>query len=143
MQTIKHKSAKTLLKQVYGYSFASGLAFFTNAFSRNILDFWLSFNISIVISYAAGSLVKYSISKYFVFKKKANQKILSQLVRFIAVSLLGMLITYIISINFFSFLANRSYFKNEIINKNIAHLTGLCVGFFANFIGHKFFTFYR
>lgn len=153
---VKHPEFKHfvlyLIMAIIGFSTNVG----SRVFYREVLG--IDFGVSVVLAYFTGMIVGFVLSKLFVFKAQANGNIWREMIKFTLVSVVAMLVTLVgslIALNVFNwyFEANPEQHKAIVdlilkvirikaINRELAsHLAGTCVGFFANFFGHKLFTF--
>lgn len=153
---IKHPEFKHfvlyLIMAIIGFSTNVG----SRVFYREVLG--IDFGVSVVLAYFTGMIVGFVLSKLFVFKAQENGNIWREMIKFTLVSIVAMLVTLVgslIALRIFNwyFQANpeqhklvadliANTFHIKAINRELAsHLAGTCVGFFANFFGHKLFTF--
>ena len=123
------------------YFCAAFIAMLVNVASRFVLSKWLSFEISVFIAYWSGHIVNFILSNTFVFKGKETRSTGVTFVKFTLVALLGLLVTFFISIFAKILLTNiLPNLKVELL-ETLSHLAGIGCSFIFNYIGHIFFSF--
>ena len=90
---------------------------------------------AVILSYILGMIVAFILFKVIVFKQDVD--IIKSLIKFIIVNIIGILLTYYISICVYSYL--KSY--DILFVKEFSHFLGLSITAFTSFIGHKYFSF--
>ena len=116
---------------------AGGFAALVNFVSRIIFNFWLSFEVSVVLAYLIGMITAYILTKIFVFKAK-SVGLVSSSIKFTIVNILAVLQTYFISVYLYYWLNNNINFD---YNKEIAHFVGIAFPVITSYIGHKYYSF--
>ena len=117
------------------FLFTGGIAAMVNFISRIILNFWLSFELSIVLAYMLGMIVAYILFRKVVFKKEVS--ILKSSIKFVIVNIVGIVLTYYVSVGVYALIKDFDL----IFNREIAHFIGISVPAITSFIGHKYFSF--
>lgn len=117
------------------FLFTGGIAATTNFISRIILNNWLTFEVSVVISYIIGMIVAYILFRKLVFKSSVS--IFSSSIKFVVVNLIGILLTYYVSVFMYSFLKDIPI----PFTKEISHCIGILTPAITSFVGHKYFSF--
>jgi putative flippase GtrA len=133
--------------------------FSTNVGSRIIYSelFGIRFSLSVTLAYATGMVVGFVLTKMFAFGARNSGNTYREMVKFAMVSAVALLVTLAFSLVFLALFnwyfeydpVNHEFISTNImklgipvINRELAsHLGGTGFGFFANFFGHKFFTF--
>jgi len=131
--------------------------------------FDVGFGSSIVLGYLVGMVVGFTLTKLFAFNARNSGNITRELIKFFLVSMVALTVTWFFSeiilrvINFWfgaypttqfhleALVGEVSQMVNDFIGIPLSlafidrllfsNLGGICFGFFANFFGHKYFTF--
>ena len=130
-----------------------------NIFSRIVYSerFGVAFGTSVVIAYATGMVVGFTLSKLFAFKSRTSNNAYSEAAKFVLVSAAALTVTWLVSV-FIKHEADVIFANNPgiyqaavkvaiatgrtFVNRELAaHVIGIGLGFFVNYFGHKFFTF--
>jgi len=150
-------------KEVQGlavYLIIATFGFLTNVGSRIFYSEvgGIRFGFSVILAYLTGMVVGFTLTKLFAFGARNSGNMIREMVKFSMVSAIALLVTWAFSIAFLkvfnAYFQHDQDFHNKIatliietfnipaINRELAsHLGGTGFGFFANFFGHKFFTF--
>jgi putative flippase GtrA len=132
-------------------------------------QFSVGFGSSIVLGYLTGMVVGFTLTKLFAFNARNSGNITRELIKFFMVSMVALTVTWFFSevilriTNFWFNSYPSTQFHLEALVGDItkmvddivgiplsfafidrllfANLGGICFGFFANFFGHKYFTF--
>lgn len=121
--------------QFVKFLLTGGIAALGNFLSRILLNIWLSFELSVIIAYFVGVTIAYILFRKVVFKK--NVSIFKSWIKFIIINLIGIVLTYYLSISVYALIKNWGIF----CDKEIAHIIGITVPSLFSYIGHKYFTF--
>lgn len=125
-------------KQFLYFLLSGGIAMVVNFLSRIVLNFWLSFSISVITAYIVGMITAFILMRLFVFNK--TQKSLSHSAWvFVFVNLFAILQVWVVSMSLNYYVLpwlNITFYAPEI-----AHLIGLAVPTISSYIGHKYWTF--
>ena len=132
---------KTLLKQLLKYGATSGIAALVNFLSRFGFSGFFDFGTSVVLAYCTGMVVNFVLSKYFAFDSGQSGRLPRELLKFFLVALVGLFVTYIISMLALRFGGPVLGDMGPETRQAAAHLAGMAAGFAANFVGHKLFSF--
>ena len=134
------------------FLFCGGIAAVVEISGRWLVNFWLSYDISIVIARLAGMLVAFLLFKFLVFKTAGSGRTQQEGGWFIVVNLLAMLQVWLISIGLahyifpwlgmdHQFRCPVSTWRLMITPKDIAHVIAVSTTALSSFIGHTLFTF--
>ena len=147
------------VKGLVVYFLIACTGFSTNVGSRIIYSefFGIRFSLSVTLAYATGMVVGFVLTKMFAFGARNSGNTYREMVKFAMVSAVALLVTLAFSLVFLALFnwyfeydpVNHEFISSNImklgipvINRELAsHLGGTGFGFFANFFGHKFFTF--
>jgi putative flippase GtrA len=124
--------------QFLRFLLAGGVAVCANYGSRFLFSLWTSYEVAIVLAYLVGMAVAFILMRGHVFGA-AEKALLPQVTRFIAVNILAVLQTLVISI----LLARRVLPDLGIIEQAeaLAHLAGVSVPVVSSYFGHRYLTF--
>lgn len=125
-------------KQFLLFLVAGGIAAVANFLSRIGLGFVLPYAVSIVVAYCIGMLTAFLLNRAFVFKA-TSRPVYTQASWFVAVNLLALLQTLLISLLLARWLfpAIGMGFHPE----TVAHAVGVVVPVFTSYLGHKHLSF--
>jgi putative flippase GtrA len=132
-------------------------------------QFGAGFGSSIVLGYLTGMVVGFTLTKLFAFNARNSGNMTRELIKFFLVSMVALSVTWFFSeiilriINFWfgsypstqfhleALVGDVSKMVHDVIGLPLSlafidrllfsNLGGICFGFFANFFGHKYFTF--
>ena len=132
-------------------------------------QFGAGFGSSIVLGYLTGMVIGFTLTKLFAFNARNSGNITRELVKFFLVSMVALTVTWFFSeiilrvVNFWFGSYPKTQFHLEALVVDVtsmvdnilgvplslafidrllfSNLGGICFGFFANFFGHKYFTF--
>jgi putative flippase GtrA len=154
---------------VYFFIACAGVT--SNIFTSTLLrrQFDTGFGSSIVLGYLTGMVVGFVLTKLFAFNARNSGNVTREAIKFFLVSMVALTVTWIFSelilriVNFwFGNYPNTQFLLEALVgefSKLVEDLTGfsislafidrllfcnlggICFGFFANFFGHKYFTF--
>lgn len=143
----------------------------SNVFSATYMrrSGWVGYGSSIVLGYLIGTVMGFVLTKLFAFNARNSGNAMREAVKFLMVSMVALTVTWVFSeiilriVNFFfngypnmqqhleALVGDVTYMVDDIsglpiklrfIDRQLfSHLGGICFGFFANFFGHKYFTF--
>jgi putative flippase GtrA len=129
------------MKRFLGFMVAGGIAASLNWGSRFIFSIWFEYGVAIVLAYIVGMFSGFILMRSFVFDGH-SRRIESQMLLYVAVNIVGVLQTLVISIGLvrwvFPWLGFCSVGGD---GKGIAHLIGVAVPVATSYFGHKLFTF--
>lgn len=134
--TLKALFSSTLVRY-FGSAFAG---FLVNVSTRFFYELFFNFSISIALSYISGIFVNFFISSRYIFSKDDTLSLKVAFVKFSFVACCGLVVQLIVANLALNFLQHATQLHFEL-QKFIAHICGIGTSFFANFLGHKFFSF--
>lgn len=153
------------------YFIIACLAVSSNIFSATFMRRagWVGYGSSIVLGYLIGMVVGFVLTKLFAFNARNSGNSLREAIKFLMVSLVALTVTWVFSeiilriVNYFfitypnmqehleALVGDITFMVDDLsglpiklrfIDRQLfSHLAGICFGFFANFFGHKYFTF--
>jgi putative flippase GtrA len=127
-----------LTKQFLLFLVFSGIAALVNIGSRVLFDIATSYEIAIVLAYCCGMVTAFTLNKYFNFKESGN-RFHFEAINFIAINLIGLLLTMSISVILaYYLLPSMGITTHRFL---IAHIIGTGAPAFTSFLGHKYITF--
>lgn len=130
---------------------------------------WVGYGSSIVLGYLFGTVVGFTLTKLFAFNARNSGNAVREAVKFLMVSMVALTVTWVSAeiilriVNYLfdgypnlqnhleALVGDVTYMVDDLsglpiklrfIDRQLfSHLGGICFGFFANFFGHKYFTF--
>lgn len=117
---------------------AGGIAALANFLSRIALSQFLPYVAAIVIAYAVGMATAFLLNRAFVFKEASNS-VRSQVGWFIAINLLAVAQTVLVSLLLARWLL--PWAGMDWHPETVAHAIGVMVPVFTSFVGHRLLTF--
>lgn len=149
-------------QRLKGFAVYFGVAcvgFSVNVISRIIYSKWLGipYSVSVTLAYLTAMVVGFVLTKMFAFGAKNSGNSKREAVKFFAVSMVALVVTLVFSQ--IALIINNIYIhknpevheqvrqtmvslKLTVVDRELAsHLFGIGFGFFANYFGHKLFTF--
>ncbi|MFI3189887.1 hypothetical protein BCS42_00290 [Crenothrix sp. D3] len=126
------------MKQFIQFLIAGGIAASVNFGSRFIFNNWMNYELAIVSAYLLGMFVAFSLMRKYVFK--ANGKtLMPQIIKFVAVNIVALLQTLLVSVALFRWLFPQWGISNH--PEALAHFIGILIPVVSSYFGHKFLTF--
>lgn len=122
------------------YFGAAFVALLVNISTRFLYEVFWGFGASVVLSYISGHFVNFAISAKYIFQKDESQSLQATFFKFSLVACFGLLVQFCIA-TFALFVFVQMGFLYGQWQKLAAHLCGIACSFFANFLGHRFFSF--
>lgn len=124
-------------KQFLGFLAVGGLSAFLHWLSRIWLSNWLSFSLAVIVAYAIGMLVAFTLNALFIFpaSEKPRRK---QARDFIIVNISFLPIVWLASISINIALQAAGML---LYTEAIAHAIAVAIPMFATFLIYKFFAF--
>jgi|GEM_PF-287156 len=132
-------------------------------------QFSVGYGSSIVLGYLTGMVVGFVLTKLFAFNARNSGNMTREAIKFFMVSMVALCVTWLFSeiilrfVNFYfghypttqmhleALVADTTQMIHDVTGVPIglafidrqlfSHIGGICFGFFANFFGHKYFTF--
>ncbi len=124
--------------QFLRFLITGGIAALINLGSRYIINFFISFEIAVVLAYLIGMSSAYILARIFVFDN-SGRSVASEFQRFAIVNLFALILVWVVSVGLARFIfpaINFSWYANDI-----AHLIGVMVPAITSYFAHRFFTF--
>lgn len=144
----------SIFKRLSLYTVFSGLAALVNFGSRFGYELLLAgtastkwvYLISVGLAYLTGMVVNFVLSKYVTFQAQESGRTKRELVKFVAIALVGLVATVAGSyVTYEILIVLRPYVPNlklsDDLLRTFAHLTGMGLGLIVNFIGHDRISF--
>lgn len=125
-------------RQFLVFLLTGGFAAAVNFGRRIVYNHWVGFSAAVVLAYVTGMLTAFILAKLFVFKD-AKQDVVRSALWFIAVNLLAVAQTWVISMALAYHLLPAmgiEHFRHEI-----AHAAGVMIPVFTSYLGHKHLSF--
>ena len=129
---------KSTFVRYFGSAF---LAMLVNIATRFLYNLFLGFGLSVILSYITGHFVNFILSAKYIFKKDDALNLKTAFIKFSMVATLGLIAQFLVATLALYFLQNFAPLLHVEWQKLLAHFCGIGVSFFANFLGHKFFSF--
>lgn len=120
------------------FVWAGALAASANFGSRFLFSLFFSFGIAVFFAYLVGMTVGFFLMRDYVFKSSKGP-LRRQVKSFIAVNVLGVLQTMIISVLMAQWLLPSLRIVNSA--ETLGHFVGVLVPVVTSYFGHKFLTF--
>lgn len=127
-----------LNKEFLRFLIAGGIAAGANFGSRFIFSTFLDFAPAVFFAYLVGMLVAFTLMRGHVFNAQGGA-LASQVSKFVAVNLLAVLQTLVISLLLARWLLPALGIADHV--EAIAHFAGVLVPVVTSYFGHKFLTF--
>ena len=127
-----------LSSQLILFLISGGLAAIVNFASRIIFNQWLSFSISIVISYIIGMIIAFILFRLFVFNNR-KRPVGRSVLLFAVVNIFAVTQTWIVSMSMAMYALPAMGVQLWV--PEIAHAVGVVVPVFTSYFGHKHFSF--
>ena len=126
------------INQFYKFIITGGIAATINITSRIFLSKFISFGLSVFISYLIGLTAAFILARKFVFENSKNSLIRAML-GFLTVNLFAILQTWVLSV------ISRNYLLVFIpmgANRDlISHIIGVSIPAISSYYGHKHISF--
>jgi putative flippase GtrA len=125
--------------KIIKFIFSGGTAALVNLVSRWIFSHYLYYSISIILAYILGLITAFVSFKFFVFESGKSGKTKNEIIFFVAVNIIAMIQTLVISL----FLADIlfPYLNFTFHPYDIAHVIGVMIPVISSYILHNKFTF--
>ncbi|MES2730385.1 MAG: GtrA family protein [Bacteroidota bacterium] len=142
---VKSTPTKTPIQEFITFFIVALAGASVNFFSRKfIYREFLPFGLSVIPAYLTGMIVGFVLTKRFAFNAKDSGNTRREMVKFIIISLLALIATYITSVatlHILHFYLSDSppLIRNSL--ETLAHITGMGSSFMINYFGQKLFAF--
>lgn len=138
MTTTAQSSRLSQLREFAQFIAAGGAAAIANLSSRYLLNFFVPFEVAVLLAYLVGMVIAFILFQRAIFGDPGTG-LRRQILRFIQVNLLGGVLTVVLS----SLLAR--YLLPEIGWKfrpyDLAHFIGVCAPAISSYYLHKYYTY--
>ena len=138
--TAKRKLKRIFQSTLIRYFGAAFLAMLINISTRIFYELFFSFGFSVVLSYISGHFVNFAISARYIFPKDETQSLKTTFFKFSLVACFGLVTQSVVATSALYIFENIGFLSGQW-QKLCAHLCGIGCSFFANFLGHRFFSF--
>ena len=120
------------------FLFAGGTAALVNILSRIAFNWFMPYEVAIVVAYLCGMTMAYLLNKRFVFTS-SGRGVASEYTRFALVNLAAVAQVWIVSVG----LARLVFPAISFIwhAETVAHVIGVMIPVFTSYMGHKHFSF--
>lgn len=133
------KTIRSLLEnQFFRFLMAGGIAAGANFGSRFLFSVWCPYAVAIVLAYLVGMCVAFLLMRAYVFDARSGA-LGPQIAKFVAVNVLAVLQTLVISLFLARWLLPRMGVTSDV--EAIAHLVGVLVPVVTSYVGHRMATF--
>jgi putative flippase GtrA len=126
------------MNEVVKFVVVGGISALLNWSSRFLFSIWLSYELSIVLSFFIGLTSGFLLMKIFVFQK-SEKPFFQQAAYFLGVNMLALALTWTISVYLAKTLFPAIGFRNGA--DGMAHLIGISAPIMTSYFGHKYLTF--
>jgi putative flippase GtrA len=143
MNVLGEISQRLLNQRFIRFLLAGGLAAACNFGSRFIYSVFVGFSTAVVLAFITGLTVGYVLNKRYVFTASTNSRA-HEIFWFVFINLLALLQTWGLSVYLAQVLPNYIFTGNPLgmaWAQALAHLTGILLPVFTNYIGHRYLTF--
>lgn len=120
------------------FLFAGGAAALVNILSRIALNWFMPYEVAIVVAYLCGMTAAYLLNKHFVFEA-SGRGMTSEYLRFALVNLLAVAQVWVVSVGLARFVFPAAGFTWYA--DTVAHIIGVIVPVFTSYLGHRHFSF--
>jgi putative flippase GtrA len=120
------------------FLFAGGVAALINILSRIALNWFMPYEVAIVVAYLCGMTAAYLLNKYFVFEV-SGRDMTPEYLRFALVNVLAVAQVWIVSVGLAHFVFPATGFTWHA--ETVAHIIGVIVPVFTSYLGHRHFSF--
>jgi putative flippase GtrA len=126
------------MRQFIRFLVVGGIAAGANFGSRFLFSRWVDYELAIIFAFLVGLLTAFLLMRKLVFNAEAK-KLMPQIVKFVAVNLLALLQTLLISVALVRWL----FPQWGVVNypEAWAHLIGVLTPVVCSYFCHKFLTF--
>lgn len=127
-----------LSREFLVFLITGGIAAAVNFGSRVLIDRWVDFSTAIVLAYLCGMLTAFVLFRMFVFKT-SGRPLHQSAVWFILVNGVAILQTWVVSMGMYHYVL--PVLNIDVLQREIAHATGIVVPVFTSYLGHRRLTF--
>ena len=127
-------------RQFVSFLITGGIAALVNIGARIIFNFFMRFEIAVIVAYLCGMTTAYVLARYFVFER-SGRTVHDEYIRFTLVNLAAIAQVWIVSVGLADF--GFPWLGFTWHSHTVAHVIGVAVPVFTSYIGHKRFSFAR
>ena len=120
------------------FLFAGGTAALVNILSRIAFNWFMPYEVAIVVAYLCGMTMAYLLNKRFVFTS-SGRGVASEYTRFALVNLAAVAQVWIVSVGLARLVFPAISFTWHA--ETVAHVIGVTIPVFTSYLGHKHFSF--
>jgi putative flippase GtrA len=117
-----------------------GLAAIVNLASRYGLNYFMPFEVAVVVAYLAGMTTAYILARLFVFRA-SGRSVASEFRRFALVNVVALVLVWLISVGFARFIFPALGFTWHV--DDVSHFIGVLAPAVTSYFGHRLYTFAR
>lgn len=128
------------LRRFVLFLFAGGTAAMVNILSRIVINWFIPYEVAIVVAYLCGMTVAYLLNKIFVFESQ-DRRVASEYTRFALVNLFAVAQVWCVSVGLARLLFPAIGFGWHA--ETVAHVIGVASPVYTSYLGHKHFSFGR
>jgi len=122
------------------FLFAGGTSAIVNILSRIVINWYIPYEIAIVVAYLLGMTTAYVLNKYFVFDSQ-DRRFATEYARFALVNLFSVAQVWCVSVALARLLFPATGFVWHA--DTVAHIIGVASPVYTSYLGHKHFSFGR
>jgi putative flippase GtrA len=111
-----------------------------NATARYVFNFYLPFEVAVVLAFPVGLVTAFVLARRFVFRK-SERAWMSELYRFFLVNILGVVVVWFVSVALYRGVFPLVGFEWQA--DTVAHVVGLGSTALTSYFGHRHYTFRR
>ena len=126
------------LRRFILFLFAGGTAAVINILSRIAINWFVSYEVAIVLAYLCGMTVAYLLNKQLVFDA-SGRGVTTEYLRFALVNLFAVAQVWIVSVGLARLLFPAIGFAWRA--ETVGHVIGVMVPVFTSYLGHQHFSF--
>lgn len=126
--------------QFLKFLLAGGFAALVNMGSRYVLNYFMRFEVAVVLAYLCGFFTAYILSRLYVFDPSGRSR-RTEIKRFAIVNVFSLGVVWVVSVGLARVLFPAIDFTWHA--DDIAHVCGVLAPAVTSYIGHRFYTFAR
>ena len=115
-----------------------GTAALVNILSRIVINWFVSYEVAIVLAYLCGMTAAYLLNRQFVFEA-SGRSLRSEYLRFALVNVLAVAQVWLVSVGLARLIFPATGFTWHA--ETVAHVIGVVVPVFTSYLGHRHFSF--
>jgi putative flippase GtrA len=126
------------LRRFILFLIAGGTAALVNILSRIVINWFVSYEVAIVLAYLCGMTAAYVLNRQFVFEA-SGRGLHSEYLRFALVNVLAVAQVWVVSVGLARLVFPATGFTWHA--ETVAHVIGVIVPVFTSYLGHRHFSF--